>query len=198
MKKYTNILVLNRAYIPVHIIDWKKAISLIYQESAKPLDRDLITYSFNEWLEFSKDYINKDYPKVNTVNNQIAIPEIIILKNYDRLPIRDVKFSRQTLFERDNFKCYLCNESFERKDLTIDHIVPRSKGGKTSWENTISCCKSCNYLKGDKDLSQLNLKPFFMPKKPRWISPLNRVSSNSSLESWTKFMDRTLVDIGDK
>lgn len=198
MKKYTNSLVLNRAYIPVHIVDWKKAIGLIYQDAAKPLDRDLVTYSFDEWIEFSKDHTSSTYPKVSTTSMKIAIPEIIVLKDYDRLPSRDVKFSRQTLFERDGFRCYLCNESFDRGHLTIDHVVPKSKGGKTVWENTITCCKPCNYLKGNKDLSQLNLKPFFMPKKPRWISPLNRIGGHGILESWTKFMDRTLVDMGDK
>lgn len=195
MRKYTDVLVLNKSYIPIHIVDWRKAMSLIFQETAKPLDRDLIIYDYEEWYLFSKDHISHDYPKIHTVNKQIAIPEIIILKTYDRLPQRDVKYSRQTLFERDGYKCYLCNNIFERRNLTIDHVIPRSKGGKTTWENTITCCKSCNGIKSDKLLNQLNLKPFFMPKKPKWISPLNFSQKKQTLKSWDKFMERAFIDI---
>lgn len=195
MKK-NDVLVLNKSYIPIHIIDWKKSMSLIFQETAKPLDRDLITYSFDEWMLFSSDKISCDYPKINTVKYKMAIPEIILLKTYNRLPHRDVKYSRQTLFERDGFRCYLCNNIFERKELTVDHVVPRSKGGVTTWDNTITCCKNCNSIKGNKDLSDLSLKPFFLPKRPRWISPIN-FTTKIKMSSWEKFMDRTLVDIGD-
>lgn len=198
MKKYTDILVLNKSYIPIHIVDWKKGMSLIFQENAKPLDQDLILYSFQEWLLFSTDYISKNYPKINTTKYEIAIPEIILLKNFDRLPHRDVKYSRQTLFERDGYKCYLCNNIFERKDLTVDHVIPRSKGGVTNWSNTITCCKNCNSIKSNKYLHELNLKPFFMPKKPRWINPISHSNKKNILSSWEKFMDRALVDMGDK
>lgn len=197
-KRKPDVLVLNRAWIPIHVVDWKKAMSLIYQESAKALDLDLVSYEYKDWLEFSKTPFLADLPKVSSIHYEVAVPEIIVLKYYDKLPRRDVKYSRQTLFELYGGVCFWCNTKFDRKDLTVDHVVPVSKGGKTSWENTVPSCKACNFKKGDKLISELGWKMKITPKKPRWISPLSHVSKNIHRKSWSNFMDRTaLVDLGD-
>jgi 5-methylcytosine-specific restriction endonuclease McrA len=192
-KRKNNVLVLNKVWIPIHIVEWQKAMSLIIQESVRPLDRDLIAYDLNDWLEFSN--ISEDYPKVKTIRYKIALPEIILLKQYDRLPLRDVKYSRMTLFERDNYKCCFCGKKFSKLELTVDHIIPRSKGGLTNWDNTVSACKKCNSLKADKSIEELNLKMHYKPKKPKWISPISKLSHDHPCKSWDKFLDRTLVSL---
>ena len=194
MKK-PDVLVLNRSYIPIHIIEWGKAMSLIFQETSRPLDRDLLTYTYADWLAFSCN--NADYPMVRTIKYAVAVPEIIVLRDYDRLPIRDVKYSRQTLFQRDHFKCAYCGEHFDRKTLTVDHIMPRDRGGKTTWENTITACKPCNMKKGNHTLAQAGLKLLYHPRKPKWISPISGLKKEHPCKSWLKFLDRTLVDAGD-
>lgn len=194
MKK-PDVLVLNRSYIPIHIIDWGKAMSLIYQETSRPLDRDLITYSYEDWLVFSQN--NEEYPLVKTIKYAVAVPEIIVLRDYDRLPIRDVKYSRQTLFQRDHFKCAYCGGHFDKRALTVDHINPRDRGGKTTWENTITACKACNMKKGNKTLAQAGMKLLYHPRKPKWISPIAGLKKEHPCKSWQKFLDRTLVDAGD-
>jgi len=193
IKKKHDILVLNRVWIPIHIVDWKKAMSLMVQEAVRPLDRDLIVYDFSDWLNFSN--LCDDYPKIATVRYHIAVPEVILLKTYDRLPVRDVKYSRMTLFERDKFTCCFCNQKFPKNLLTVDHIVPKCKGGLTNWNNTITACKSCNSIKADKSVEESGLKMHFKPKKPKWISPLAKAGHEHPCKSWLKFLDRTLVDI---
>lgn len=170
-------------------------MSLIVQETANPLDQDFVLYEIDDWLELSD--LTSDYALVKTVKHKIAVPEIIVLRKYDRLPIRDVKYSRQTLFQRDKFSCGYCGAQFDRRLLTIDHIVPRSKGGHSNWGNTVSCCRECNARKADQTPEQAGMKLLIKPKKPIWLSPLNEIKSNYVCKSWQRFMDRTLVDMGD-
>jgi 5-methylcytosine-specific restriction endonuclease McrA len=193
--KKPDVLVLNRSYIAIHIIDWKKAMSLIFQGAARPLDRDFITYEYADWLDFSS--MTQEYPTVATVNKHIAVPEIIVLKKYDRLPQRDVKYSRQTLFQRDKYRCGYCGGVFEKKQLTVDHIVPRAHGGKSNWTNTISACVPCNSQKADRTPEAAGMPLKFKPKRPRWLSPLADIKPNHPCKSWLRFTDNTLVDIGD-
>ena len=192
-RKKPDVLVLNKNFIPIHIIEWGKAMSLIIQDNARAMDRDFVTYEFNDWLSFSEMNEN-EYPHVATVSRKIALPEIIILRKYDRLPIRDVKYSRQTLFQRDNHTCAYCGKVFERKLLTIDHIVPRAQGGKTTWNNTISACTTCNSKKADRTPEQAGMHLRFKPKKPSWLSPLTNIGPEHPCKSWKKFTYRTLVD----
>lgn len=192
MKKH-DVLVLNKSFIPIHIISWQKCMSLLIQESARALDRDFVTYDLPDWFAFSST--NKSYPAVQTIKHRILVPEVIVLKTYNHLPQRDVKYSRQTLFQRDKFKCAYCGYKFDKNSLTVDHILPRSKGGHSNWSNTVSCCKPCNFKKADRTPEQANMKLLVKPKKPVWFSPLSDVKANHPCKSWLKFMDRTLVDM---
>lgn len=191
--KKPDILVLNRAWIPIQIVDWQRAMLHLIKETIHPLDRDLNTYDLQTWLEYSRLH-DTDYPVVTTVRYKIALPEIVILKEFDRLPMRDVKYSRQTLFERDNFLCCYCHKKFVKTDLTVDHVLPRCQGGKTVWENTVTACKPCNNWKDNRTPQQAGMKMHFHPKKPKWISPLTKVGKEHPCKSWLKFLHKTLVD----
>ena len=193
MKKITDVLVLNKAWLPLHIIDVKKAMSLIYQDAARSLDTDFISYEFQQWLEFSNLPQNNFYPTISTVKYKICVPEIIVLTKYDRLPIRDVKYSRETLFGCYKYVCAYCGKTFEKKDLTVDHIVPRCRGGKTTFDNTVPACKKCNFFKADKTLQECGMRLHYRPRKPKWIGPLSHVRHGNIRSSWRKFMDRPLI-----
>ena len=189
MKK-NDILVLNRVWVPLHIIEWKKAMSLIYTENARPLSKDFISYTYSDWLDFSIRNA-EEYNKISTSNYKIAIPEIIVLTNYDNIPKREIKYSRQTVFERDRFICQYCGIEFPIKELTIDHVVPRSKGGKSTWDNSVSCCKKCNHDKSDRTLAQAGMKLIHKPIHPSWVSPMTKLSAKvHTCKSWNHFMDR--------
>jgi 5-methylcytosine-specific restriction endonuclease McrA len=188
MKKAHDTLVLNKAWIPIYIISWRKGMSLIYQNNAHPLDRDYVAYNFEDWLKFSAKNAD-DYAKIHTVNLSIAVPEIIVLTKYDKLPSRDVKYSRENVFHRDHNKCQYCGVVFSMKELTIDHIIPRCQGGKTVWNNVVACCKPCNNMKADKSLVQAGMKLIKLPTKPRWMNPISNSAGKAHIcTSWEKFM----------
>jgi 5-methylcytosine-specific restriction endonuclease McrA len=124
----------------------------------------------------------------------IAIPEIMVLIKYNRLPTRDVKFSRENVFHRDKHTCLYCGQVFPIMSLTIDHIHPKSKGGKTTWDNVASACKPCNNYKDNKTLAEAGMKLTKKPVKPTWLNPITGSRGKAQIcVSWKKFMDR--IDI---
>lgn len=183
--KGQDVLVLNKVYVAINIVKWRKALSLIVQDAARPMDNDCIPHDLNSWFEYSQK--TNSHAVINTVSRKIAIPEIIILKEYDRLPQREIKYSRHTLFQRDNFKCGYCGDKFAIEELTVDHILPRCQGGKTTWLNTTTACFDCNSEKADRTPEQAGMKLLRKPKKPMWVSPFNSVTRETILDSWEKF-----------
>jgi len=193
--KKPDVLVLNRVFVPIHIVDHQTAMTLIYTEKCRPLDRDYLAYTFNDWLNFSSQETN-NYPKLHTINYPIAIPEIIVSTTFDKLPQRQVKYSRTNVMARDKYRCGYCGKQFNRKDLTIDHIHPRCKGGKTTWDNVISCCFPCNQKKDNKTMAEAGMKLRFLPKAPKWMSPLTHISMKEHpCKSWSHFMYKVSTEI---
>jgi 5-methylcytosine-specific restriction endonuclease McrA len=194
--KKPDVLVLNKSGIAVHLISWQKAMSLMFQESVRILDREFINYEYPDWVVFSEMYADA-YPTIGTVTGKIAIPEIIILKKYDSLPTRDIKFSRMSLVDRDKHTCAYCGGVFDKKKLTIDHIIPRAQGGKTTWMNTITACFTCNNVKANRTPEQANMHLRFKPRKPEWFSPFNNLKPDHPCKSWNHFMDKVTITEGD-
>jgi len=192
MKRKPDVLILNRHHQAVQICLWQKAMTLICQDAARPLDRDGIVYTFADWIAFSD--MTEEYPTVNTVSHRIAIPEIIVLQKYDRLPIRDVRFSRQSLFHRDKYTCAYCGNVFKRDELTVDHIKPRAQGGTSTWLNTITACRKCNGIKADRTPEGAGMQLKFKPKKPMWLSPLTHVRPDHPCKSWLRYTNHTVTD----
>lgn len=189
-----DVLVLNRVWLPIHIIDWGKAMSLVYQEKCKSLDRDCIPYTFDQWKQFTLQNL-QHYPFVQTVNYPVAVPEIIVSVSFDRLPRREVKYSRQNVFSRDHFRCVYCGNRFKRDQLTLDHIIPRSQGGKSTWDNTVSSCFKCNQRKADRTLKDAGMSLLIQPTKPKWISPLQNVNIETHpCKSWEHFIPGELSE----
>lgn len=189
-KKKHDILVLNRAYVPLHIIEWHKGVSLIYKDSAHSLDRDFIAYNYKDWVKFSIANA-EDYAKIKTINYQLAVPEIITLTNYDRLPDREVKYSRQNLHKVYKNTCCYCGKVLPSDELEVEHVIPRSRGGKSVWNNTVIACRPCNQKKGSQTPTEANMTLLVKPARPKWINPLNGVSwDNHPCKSWQHFINR--------
>lgn len=143
-------LVLNMAYHAVHIADWQKAISLLYQGHAEAVDENLQAYNFADWVELSSMMKENAKGFVNSSTMKVAIPEVIRLTRYDRLPKQDVKFTRQNIYEHYGFKCCYCGGKFKTSELNLDHVMPKSRGGKTTWDNIVLSCITCNTVKDDR------------------------------------------------
>ncbi len=171
MKK---ILMLNSSYLPIKTITWQRTMSLLF------LDKIEIISSYEDW------FISSSTKKFN-------VPCVVRLKNFQELQKQQgFKFSRNNIFKRDNFYCLYCGAQFKESKLTIDHVIPKSLGGDTSWENIVSCCKDCNKLKSNKTPQQAKMKLLKIPKKPEnfAINKTNIIYSVDSLpqewELWLK------------
>jgi 5-methylcytosine-specific restriction endonuclease McrA len=112
----------------------------------------------------------------------------VVLQAYDRMPRTQVRFSRQNVYLRDGFTCQYCNKVFQRAQLNLDHVVPRSQGGRTSWENVVCSCVRCNLNKGGRTPAQAGLRLAKEPKRPSWSS-LSPNMGKIPYKEWVPFVD---------
>lgn len=190
-----HVLVLNRNYMPVRVTSVRRAFSLLFRDLAQVIsvdDGQYNTYDFESWREISdlrRQFEPDDHDWVRTVRFEVAVPRIIRLLGYDRLPRQIVKLNRRNLFARDNNSCQYCGKRFITSELSIDHVVPRRHGGKTTWDNVVCCCLKCNVKKGGRTPAEANMKLVTKPVQPR-RSPLITVRlSSEKYSSWKHFLD---------
>src|SRR5207249_540702 len=134
----SGVLVLNRSFLPVHITTVRRAFVLLYQGIAKAVDTQYELFDFDSWAEMAVE-AHKD-EAIGLVGRLIKVPRVILLTEYDRLPRRRVRFSRHNIYLRDRNTCQYCGAEFPKYDLNLDHVVPRSQGGRTTWENVVCSC----------------------------------------------------------
>ena len=128
----TKVLILNRSYLPIHVTSVKRAFVLLYQGIAKAVNEQYQTFDFDSWSDLS---IATHYETVGMVNRVIRVPRVILLVSYDRVPKRQVRFSRFNIYARDKLTCQYCHRRLPRQELNLDHVIPRSQGGVSVWEN---------------------------------------------------------------
>ena len=165
-------LVLNSDYTPLSIlpissISWKDAIKISFTGHAKP-------------VEFYKNWV------VRSPSISMEVPSVIVSSFYVKKK-HGVRFSRNNLLIRDNFTCQYCNENLNPSDLTIDHVIPRVKGGKTKWENVVCACYTCNSIKGHKN----HMKPKKIPAKPDYYQLLDnarKIPIKVPDDSWIQYL----------
>ena len=160
----TAVLVLNRHYQPVHVTNVRRALTLMYQGVAKAIDNQYRLYEFQDWAELAALH----HDSVTTVSRKIRIPRVVVLSTYEHLPRVRVRFSRLNIYARDEDTCQYCHRVLPRSELNLDHVVPRSQGGKTSWENVVCSCIACNLRKGGRTPEQAGMKLKKKPVRPRW------------------------------
>ncbi|HJL42670.1 MAG TPA: HNH endonuclease [Myxococcales bacterium LLY-WYZ-16_1] len=185
-----NVLVLNRLYQPVNITTVRRAFALLYQGTAKAIDREFQTFDFESWAALSAEV--NDPNVIRTVARTIRIPRVIILQVFERFPRLHVRFSRQNIYLRDKLTCQYCGHRFARNDLNLDHVIPRSRGGRTTWENVVCSCVTCNLKKGNRLPHEAGMRLLKAPSRPRW-SPFERGRDGASNpEDWRPFL--SMVD----
>lgn len=197
----SSVLVLNRFYAAINVITARKAFILLFKQSAEVVafeNQRLLNYDIESWMELSR--LREHFPDsdadewVRTPSIEIRVPRIIRLLVYDRLPERSVKFNRRNVYARDQGRCQYCGRKFPYRELTLDHVVPRSLGGRTTWENIVCACVACNVKKGGRMPAQAGLRLIRMPKKPR-RSPVLRIKIQSEkYRSWRHFVDEAYWD----
>ncbi len=193
----SEVLVLNKNFYAIQITTWKRAIGLLCVEHADVVDENYRTYNFEDWVELSS--MIKEHPSgfIHTTSLKIAIPEVIALKFYDKIPASDIRFTRKNIYEHYGYKCCYCGKKFPTNELNLDHVIPRSRGGKTSWDNIVTSCVKCNIKKGDHLPHEIGLKLLVTPSKPKWNGALSlALKSNIHIKkSWQKFIDNVYWNI---
>jgi 5-methylcytosine-specific restriction endonuclease McrA len=181
----SSVLVLNRSYLPVHVTSARRAFTLLYQGIARVVNEQYQTFDFEEWSQLA---VARDAEAVGTPGGRIRIPRVIALVAFDRLPKRHVRFSRINLMARDNFQCQYCGRRPHRAELNLDHVVPRSLGGRSTWENVVTSCVDCNRRKGGRTPRQAHLKLLRKPERPRWTPLANLMWSSVRYQEWRPFL----------
>jgi len=127
---------------------------------------------------------------IGTSSQSVDVPSIIVLSLYDRLPKREVKFSRENVLRRDDFTCQYCGNQKEPRELNIDHVIPRDKSGRHCWENVVCSCIPCNTRKANSLPKEIGMIPMREPKAPHWrpIGFCDRFHSGSIDERWSAFI----------
>ncbi len=189
-----SVLVLNRAYMVVHVVNVRRAFGLLYRDLAEVIDLDgsqFANYDFDSWLLLSDLRIqNPEEPLewVRSVSFQVQVPRVIRLLTYDRVPGHTLRFNRRNLFARDGHRCQYCGWHGPPHQLSIDHVVPRSQGGRTTWENVVCCCMKCNTRKGGRTPHQARMALMRHPVKPRFNPILARKLDHPRYRSWRGFL----------
>lgn len=185
-------LVLNRNFYAIHVMDWRRAMSLLYQDHADALDDNLQPYGFEEWRELSAAM--EDHPSgfVHTSTFRLALPEIIRLRRFDRLPKGEVKFTRRNIYEHYHYTCCYCGRVFKTDELNLDHVAPRSRGGGTDWSNIVTACVPCNSRKGDHFPEEAGMRLLVKPSRPKWKGVQSLIAFSLPVTvkaSWQKIID---------
>jgi len=186
------VLVLNKNWLPIETCSVRRAFEKLFAEKAHFINtEDCSTHDFLSWAEL---YVPEGCPVIKTSRMHIRAPEVIVLTSAAKtVRKRDgIVFSRRNLIRRDHGVCQYCGEQPDLVDLTIDHIFPKTRGGKSSWTNCVMSCFDCNSFKADRTPEEAGMKLLSRPLEPGW-SPLFRVSPNRYKPSWHQFVSKNLV-----
>ena len=146
----TSTLVLDQAMQPVNVVPWQRAMGYVLRDVVNVLE---------------------EYGTV--VHAGVQMPAVVQLNHAISRTRQRVKFSRQNLLARDRYRCQYCGRRFASGDLTYDHVIPRSQGGKTTWENIVLACVACNRAKGGRTPVQADMRLLRAPVRPTWIPSYN-------------------------
>ncbi len=190
-----SVLVLNKHYMAVHITTVRRAFGMVYRDIAEIVsceDNRYLSYDFESWREVSEfraRFEPDGYDWIRCVRFEIAVPRIIRLLAYDRLPRQEVKFNRRNIYARDRNRCQYCGKKFPTSELSLDHVVPRSLGGKATWKNIVCSCVDCNVRKGGRTPATARMKLITQPVRPKRSPVVQLRLSSQKYASWKQFLN---------
>lgn len=191
----SHVLVLNKMWMAIRVVDARRAFSLVVRDLAEVIRVDDGSYTghdFESWTEistFAREYDGHEYEFVRTVRMHIAVPKVIRLLGYDRLPRQEVKLNRRNIFARDHNSCQYCGKHYPTSELSLDHVIPRSQGGDNSWDNLVCCCTGCNSRKGGRTPDQARMSLVRKPQRPHRNPIISIRLGNDKYASWKQFLD---------
>ncbi len=180
------VLVLNRHFQPVQVTTAKRAFVLLYGGAALALDEDGESHDFELWRLLPLRDGDDELP---IVGGSLRVPRVLHLHRYDRTPRVSVRLTRRNLMFRDAHQCQYCGKRPPLRELNIDHVMPRSRGGPDSWENLVTACRVCNLRKGWKTPEEANMFLARNPFRPKWtMSAQILLGSGWKFKEWEPFL----------
>lgn len=179
------VLVLNRHYQPVHVTSVRRALVMLYMGAARVMDAQYQLFDFDSWAAVSAELSDS----IGTSKQRIRVPRIVVLQVYDRVPMGRIRFSRHNIFIRDHQTCQYCGRTLPRKQLNLDHVVPRSRGGRSNWENIVTSCIECNFKKGGRTPEEAGMTLRRPPRKPRWSQLVHPPRMRVRYREWLPFLN---------
>ncbi len=165
-------LILNKSWHPVQIRTARRAFIKVFAGIADIVDispdgsfGDYMVHDFDSWAKLS---IRSCDEVIETTGDQIRVPKVVVLKDYDKVPRRKVRLSRKNLLIRDGHRCAYTGIKLSLRAAQIDHVMPRSRGGLTTWENVVVACEEANRKKADRTPEEANMPLRISPKRPSW------------------------------
>jgi 5-methylcytosine-specific restriction endonuclease McrA len=179
----SKVLVLNRSYLPVHVTSLRRAVRLLYCEIALAVDGQYRTFDFTAWLG-----LEPDGEALGLVGRMMRPPRVILLRGFDRVPRREVRFSRFNVYARDRGQCQYCGRRYPRGELNLDHVMPRSRGGASAWENVVCSCVACNRRKSNRTPGEAGMRLVRAPYRPQWTPFVAETYRQRRHADWLPFL----------
>jgi len=166
---HTRTLLLSPYWIPIRILAWQDAIKMRYEGTAEVL------------AEYDDD--------ISSPSVTWKMPAVMRLKRMPKARARGIRFSRVNVYQRDDYRCQYCGARQTERDLSYDHVVPRSAGGRTDWLNIVTACKACNSRKADKSCDEAGMFPLRTPRIPKSLPHVGpRIDVTTMPEEWSGFV----------
>lgn len=163
------VLLLNITYEPLKVINWKKAITLLCLGKVEVIE------------EYTRE--------IHSVSFTLKLPSVVRLLKLVKRPKSPVRFSRQNIYARDRYRCQYCGKVFPGEELTYDHILPKSRGGRTVWENIVTCCVACNRKKGGRTPKEADMTLVREPTRPTWVPAIRiTIRFKEVPETWRDYI----------
>jgi len=188
-------LVLNRNWAPIQTTTVKEAISLVAKGAARIIEPETFrVHDLHSWNDVSRAKARLEGSVIRSPRMELVVPEVIVLTAYAGQGERAVVFSRRNLFKRDHYTCQYCAAQPGPEELTVDHVLARSKGGHSTWENCVLACVACNTKKANRTPEQAGMKLRKAPRKPSWKA-LAQFPPRERRESWSAFLSRAYWEV---
>lgn len=168
MQNHKKTLLLNQNYQPIKSLGWKKTFCLTFLNKVEILEQYKVIF--------------------RTCSKAYKLPAVIRLIEHVNIKYNTLKLSRYNIFTRDNNQCQYCAKKLNFKEMTIDHVIPKSLGGKNTWNNVVTCCAKCNVLKNNRTPQQANMKLIKRPKMPKNSNLFYCDEENNMPDEWKKWI----------
>ena len=179
------VLVLNRNFAPVRITTARHAFTLLFLGRARALDARFEPHGWDDWAGAKPE---PDDETVGTMRGPIRVPRVLLLVSYGRVPSAPLRLSRRNIFLRDSFTCQYCGERPHVRELNLDHVLPKSRGGKSTWDNLVTSCRECNLKKGFKLPDECGMVLRARPARPGWSTALRMAAPSQRYPEWGPFL----------